>query len=335
MVWFTKRQATWCMDCRDREHFGRNDRREWCWRLFLEKKLLAILAYVLLAYSASRLVTTAALAFASSPLEAKSHRRWASWSFSRFVSKRLKPAVKLFINAELVLDWAFWSCSSCKSPWASRTKLNFWKSHSGPIVLLCARSSASNVLIRSRHANMRRERQETGQANPSYRTQDEQNQRETNQSDLSWCFCGIRLNCKQIPLKKNTMGYSCRFWTFSRGFMSKTTRSFMSGFGKRPGVSCPVSVLENHQEFHVPFWKITRSFMSGFGFGSPGVSCPVLKNHQEFHVRFWKTTRSFMSGFGKPPGVSCPVLENDQEFHVRFWKFSRSSIPRFSKMSVK
>ena len=60
----------------------------------------------------------------------------------------------------------------------------------------------------------------------------------------------------------------------------------MSGFGKRPGVSCPVSVLENHQEFHVPFWKITRSFMSGFGFGSPGVSCPVLKNHQEFHVRF-------------------------------------------------
>ena len=263
-------------------------------------------------------MTTAALAFASSPLEAKSHRRWASWSFSRFVSKRLKPAVKLFINAELVLDWAFWSCSSCKSPWASRTKLNFWKSHSGPIVLLCARSSASNVLIRSRHANMRRERQETGQANPSYRTQDEQNQRETNQSDLSWCFCGIRLNCKQRPLKKT-------LWVINAGFGHSAGVSCL----KPPGVSCPV--LENDQEFHVrfQFWKITRSFMSRFG-KSPGVSCPVsVLDHQEFHVRFWKITRSFMSGFGKPPGVSCPVLENHQEFHVRFWKTTRSFMSGF------
>lgn len=96
--------------------------------------------------SASRLVTTAALALASSPLEAKSHRRWDNSSFSRFVLKRLNPACRDVCRAEFVLDCAFISSSSCKVPSASRTKLSFRQSQSEAIDLQCALSSASKVL---------------------------------------------------------------------------------------------------------------------------------------------------------------------------------------------
>ena len=98
---------------------------------------------------ASRDATNADLALASSPELAKRYLRWRTWSFCRFVSNKLKPAIRLDWRAELILFCAFLTSSSWRSPCSSKMKDSFshWKFASE--ALQYARSSASRLLRRT------------------------------------------------------------------------------------------------------------------------------------------------------------------------------------------